>query len=574
MLSFKHPRKNHLKTNGAPPSYIQKMHRFVDKFWIFVTLTNISYFLIVYILPLYTTLPVPYIPTKSFVEISLFLCTLIISGLLLWHRLALDKLKLETEDFLLILSYGKMRIATCCLEIASVPGSVTLDSDSTPKYNTAMLLAIREGMCKKCNITYEVGIVDMKPYLRIFISSVHQNISVLRDILHREATRIEAILLASLGNVELELIRGRSLADAVVSLPSNISLEDIDGLVRSTLEHQALLIISGTPSISPTQSSSQIGSLISAALRQGDSIRFVCTFSKASIGKNRKSMESEWKHIREREKRKEDTLADQIAKRKLIKDFDETYDNVGWFNTSTYVICTIHDDKERRMITNRISGLILSIWGGRGLLTIREIPINTRRLVRIITRRHLHATSMHVSRLAAFVNTPVQYTPAISPVETPAFSTPLPSFVENEINIGHVIYGGRKISKAGLKIEWLREHIAILGATGTGKTTLVKRIMAQLCITTKIPWWIFDIKGSEYVELVQKADPSILVIKPGFDSGFSIGILETESDDVQYMVESTFQLLRELLKEHNTSSELTPAMERLLYESLIKLASS
>ncbi len=546
----------------------------LNKLWLPLSISNIAYLLFVYLLPLIGLLSSPLIPLKMFIELTLCVATVVLSSLWMFSRFTTDRIELRIDDFVSIISFGKTKIATCCLELVSAPGSVYLDSNSTPKYNTAILLAIREGLSKGCTISYEVGVEDLHPYLRIFISSMHDDLASLRNTLQKEATRIEAIFLASLGNVELELLKNDHLEHAINPLFNASPSTLLNGPSRDLPLQTCVLSLQGNPTVLPKEFSSQIGTFLSTAIHQKKSVKLICTFSKARPGRERKALEGQWRRIRAREKQKEDTLADQTAKKRLIQTFDELQNNSGWFDASISLLTRITNSSEKELVINGIKGLVLSIWGGNGQLRVRTLNISKRAIIRLVGRRHLHRNRMPASRLAAFVNTPVQKIPVISPHDVPEFIVPPAKVLDNEIFLGHVVYKGQKLNRVGLKLEWLREHAAILGATGTGKTTAVKRIMAEISRTTSIPWWIFDVKGSEYVDLVQCADSNIVVIKPGMDPEFAIDILDSDMDDPIQSANSTFQLFRELFREHGASSELTPAMERLFRESLIELASS
>jgi hypothetical protein len=113
-----------------------------------------------------------------------------------------------------------------------------------------------------------------------------------------------------------------------------------------------------------------------------------------------------------------------------------------------------------------------------------------------------------------------------------------------------------------------------MGATGTGKTTLVKHLIAELSIKSSVPWWIFDVKGSEYQELVNLCDNDILVLKPGVDPSFVIDFMDPEIDSGERHAHTTFAILKELLNERGVSSELSPAMEKLLREAVLEIARS
>jgi hypothetical protein len=181
---------------------------------------------------------------------------------------------------------------------------------------------------------------------------------------------------------------------------------------------------------------------------------------------------------------------------------------------------------------------------------------------------------MHVSKLAAFVNTPVQQLPVIASAPAPSFAIPSKEQVDNELVIGKAVFGGRQLIDVGLEIEWLREHVAVLGATGTGKTTLVKHLMKELSTKSEVPWWVFDVKGSEYLDLLNVCDDDVVILRPGLDPSFVIDLMDSEVDSDEKHAHTTFAILRELLKERSTSSELTPAMERMLRSAVLDVAKS
>jgi hypothetical protein len=178
---------------------------------------------------------------------------------------------------------------------------------------------------------------------------------------------------------------------------------------------------------------------------------------------------------------------------------------------------------------------------------------------------------MHIVRLSSFVNTPIRQLPVITPKQSPVFSVPPKELLDNELVIGETVFEGRRLSDVGLKADWLREHATILGATGTGKTTLVKHLMAQLSSKTKVPWWIFDVKGSEYLGLIGHSESEVIVLKPGLDSSFMFNLIDSEMSDDENYAHSTFVILRELMNERGDSSELSPAMEKLLRDSVLRV---
>ncbi|MFW9847774.1 MAG: ATP-binding protein [Candidatus Thorarchaeota archaeon] len=533
--------------------------------WLIGILSCGCYLLVVYMLPLIGLLYVVIIPNRLVVELILFALPIISGGALTQYHMTNEQVRISVDDeFLLFEMYDRV-IGLVCLELLTVSGSV-LTYDEKPMYNTAMLLAIRAGMDKKTNFAYEVSVVSGEPALRIFISASGVSRNEIRGILRREATRTEAILLSSLENVEIRIPKGEDL-DEIVQASCGESLVFDDSLPKYD-SRMKLLLVQGIPKVTPTEKSSQIGTFISSALKQGYSLSLTCTFSRAKPGKEKREMERKWKSIRAKEKQSEDSLADQARKKELLDKYEEMNANSGWFNSSIYLVVQGDDLVDSKSLVDGVKGLVLSLWGGDDSISVNEKLVNRRLSYKIFMKRHIRSQRLHVGKLAAFVNTPVQPLPVITPTEAPMFQIPSTDLIENELNLGWAVFGGRHLNKVGLRVDWLREHVAVMGATGTGKTTLVKKLVSELSTKTDVPWWIFDVKGSEYSDLSRLG--GVTLLRPGLDPTFVIDFFDTEFTG-KNQAHSTFSLLRELLQE-NTSSELSPAMERLLRESVLATA--
>lgn len=527
------------------------------------------YLIVVYVLPLAGFIEQPTVPSKLLVEI--LVCGMPISAgvVLACLETLVKSISASVQDEFLVVRLGDRLIAMCCLEITSAPGSVECGPDDKPKYNTAMLLALRAGMDHRVTMAYEAGLAKSEPFLRFFISMTGRQLEEMMQILRREATRTEAILLASLVNLELHQLRGDALGKAVTSIVDEGMPES--GLHRETDFQKSLIVFTGTPRVAPSPSSSQIGTFLSTALKQGFCLSLTCVFSSAKSGRERRKMEGQWRSIRERERKREDSLVDQAAKKHLLDQYEQVQGNEGWFNSTVYVVVSASSATQLRTAREGVTGLAISVWGGDSRVLVRDMRVGTGMAWKLLTRRHFKPQKLHVGRLAAFVNTPVQSVPVVSAIQTPSFPVPARELVDNELFIGWTVYGGRQLNKVGLRKEWLREHVAVMGATGTGKTTLVKHLMAELTLKTDVPWWIFDVKGSEYSDLVD-IDDEVMVLRPGLDPSFAIDMMDPEVDTGERHAYTTFAILRELLKEMGTSVELSPAMEKLLRESVLKVA--
>ncbi len=538
--------------------------------WIGGTVISGIYLVLVYLLPLAGLIIQPQVPLKMFVEVGICTIPLLAGSLLAIHKIQFQIPNISVNGSVLLVQLDSHVIGVCCLDIVSVSGSVYLDEDGKPKYNESMLLAIRAGMNKSVSLAFEAGVSDGAPYLHIFITATGQTDKQIREVLKREATRTEAILLASLNNVELNLLEDEHLKEIAFNHIGGFDIENSSS--NSDMASTGLFVLQGMPRTFPSLDASQVGTFISTALRQGYSASMTCVFSTARPGKEHRTLEGQWKTIQAKERRKEESLRDHATKRKLLTRYEEIQDAVGWFDTTVYFV--VKSDKKIDEVQDGVMGLVHSIWGGTDSIKLSDKKIVKRTAYRLLTRRHLKRQRMHIAKLSSFVNTPIQQLPIITPKQAPVFSVPTKEIVDNDLVIGETVFGGRRLSKVGLRVGWLREHIAVLGATGTGKTTLVKHLMAQLCEKTNVPWWIFDVKGSEYLGLIEWENSDVLLLKPGSDSSFVLDLIDPEMKGDENCAHSTFVILKELLNERGDSSLLSPAMEKLLRESVMHVVRS
>lgn len=546
------------------------LRRGTELAWKLGIVTCTLYLIVVYLLPSLGLMGAPSIPFKLIIELLICGVPLCMGSLVVVERLLSERVSIAIEDELLVLCLKDRMIATCCLDIASVSGSVRTGENERPEYDTTFLLALRAGMDERVSMTYEAGVLGGAPYLRLFITGAGSGPDETADLLKREATRVEAILLASLSNIELRQLKGDDLREAALGL-INANLDGSHGLsfAKSSV---CLMLLAGKPRVAPSTEKSQVGVFISTALKQQYDVVFSCVFSRSKSGREQKKMERQWKTIREKETRNEDSLADQSEKRKLVRRYEKIQGSTGWFDTTVHVVIKVDECQKMQETQEGTLGIVHSIWGDDDKVLLKHRTIDRKTAFQLLLRRHMKREKIHVSRLAAFVNTPVQQLPVITASQTPNFPMPAKELVENELVIGQAVFGGRILNNIGLKTEWLREHVAILGATGTGKTTLVKHLVAELTKESQVPWWVFDIKGSEYLELLDVCNSDVLVLRPGADPSFVIDFMDSESDSKERHAHTTFAILRELLNERGAASELSPAMEKLLREAVLLVA--
>ena len=545
----------------------------ITRVWIFGVFGILLYFVMVYILPLFRVFPPPLIPFKTAIEITICLIPISFGAFLSKQKMEQINLSVSLENEMMLINHNGQNIGLCCLEIMSTGSSISVDDRGYPRYNTSMLLAMRSGMDKSVNMAFEAGISKGEPFLRIFISATGSDSYLIKETIRREATRAEAILLASLNMIDLRILEGHELEEAAALFID--SPEYKSGDVFEELDSEStLVVLRGTPRVNPSVEASQVGTFLSTAMKQGYSVTLTCIFSAAKPGRERKKLEGKWKTIQSKEKRKEESLKDHALKKQLVTQYEEIQDDVGWFDSTVYFVIKPNLHSDISVAEEGVRGLVLSIWGGHDSIKLDTRKITRRIALRLFSKSHLRKQRTHVSRLVSFVNTPVRNLPVIGPETAPVFQIPSRGSLGRDIIIGDTVFDGRPFSIAGLEIEWLREHVAVLGATGTGKTTLVKHIVAQISEKTDIPWWIFDVKGSEYAGLTRNNESGITILRPGLDSSFVISLMDSNAGSAEGSAYSTFIMLKELLKERGDSSELSPAMERLLRESVMKLADS
>ncbi len=537
--------------------------------WFASVSSSILYLVYIYLLPLTGLVMAPALYMKVAMEAAICSTTFVLSLLFASAALRREEVKVGVDGDMFYTCLGNTNIGTSCFEIVSASPSLETGSQESANYNTALLLALRNGMAPGVSMAYEAGVTEGNPFLRLFMTASRPSPKEVHEILKREATRTEAILLSSLRNVELSQLKGSSLQQAV-NMVLGKATRSSDG-IQTKSDNVSVFAIKGLPRVSASSQSSQIGTFLSTALRQGYNVILTCVFSPTSAGSERRKMESKWRSIQSKEKRKDDTLADQTAKQRLLVEYEKTDGNDSWFKVSTYVSVAESKSIPLAVAEEGVKGLVLSTWGDQEPVLLSRKKRSGRNVYRLLTRRHLEKQKLHVGRLAAFVNTPVQHVPVVSTSPVPTFVIPPREHIDNELVVGWTVYEGKYLSPVGLKPEWLREHVVVLGATGTGKTTLVKRLVAELSKKTTTPWWIFDLKGSEYSDLSRVAGESLMVLRPGLDPFFVIDLLDRETDSDAH---TTFVILRELLRERGASSDLSPAMEKLLRDAVLRVAES
>ncbi len=562
--------------------------------WWASLIVAIMYFMMAYIFPLLDIISAPSLTIKNIIEIGICLDIIGMGCIRFLFEDRTDYIEIEYGGHYVATRVGKKVAVLRCLEILSIRGNL-VGEEGAPEYDTSFLMAIRAGLNQGVNIAYEVGVKQRSPFIRFIITGTGTDIKEVDKTLQRVAARIEAILTSAMRTIEIKQLQSTDLVKTIFGLFDNPQTDDLKQqllkrVTESSTEKRPIhieyifdrrkredetnlhWIINGLPRVMPTTNMTQVGKFISALLQQGISASLTCVFSPTSPKREKRKLEGQWQRIRTREKRKEDTLADYSVKDELIKKYRIIQDSKGWFDVSTHIVLYNQTNPDMILSEEYLRGLIYSIWGNHEAFEITSLKLKSTNLLRFLLRRHVKPKKMHVSNLIAFINPPIQEIPELSAPDYPEFKPPSKAIIKNDLFVGWSIYKGRKLNEVELETDWIREHVAILGATGTGKTSLVKQIITEISIKTDIPWWIFDVKGSEYTDLAEVGRQDVIILKPGADPNFVLDFIDIEIEGDQSSVETTFTILKELLHERGTSSDLTPAMESLLRESLRKMA--
>jgi DNA-binding PadR family transcriptional regulator/energy-coupling factor transporter ATP-binding protein EcfA2 len=144
---------------------------------------------------------------------------------------------------------------------------------------------------------------------------------------------------------------------------------------------------------------------------------------------------------------------------------------------------------------------------------------------RLFQGERLYATLLPMSELLSYFQIPHAY--GIENLRRVEFE--VPAFQGKGLDIGNILgHSGEELYPAVIDPDSLYEHIAVWGATGTGKSTLIKNLIIKLHNDYGLKLLIFDFHN-EYRNIISKLNgelgKDILVLNP-FINPFSINPLE------------------------------------------------
>ncbi len=130
------------------------------------------------------------------------------------------------------------------------------------------------------------------------------------------------------------------------------------------------------------------------------------------------------------------------------------------------------------------------------------------------------------------------------------------------LNIGTVITNGRALVDFFINLDDLKRHVFINGTTGSGKSTFVRNLIAEISTYHEdLPFLLIEIKGD--YRWLQSVDPRVSVLEPGIN--FKFNIFEPIGDpDIH--AERLFNAIK--TSYITDASEFSPQMEKILVELL------
>lgn len=147
--------------------------------------------------------------------------------------------------------------------------------------------------------------------------------------------------------------------------------------------------------------------------------------------------------------------------------------------------------------------------------------------------------------------------------KSPNLRPVLKTYTKGPLKIGYQMYGGEKNAPFRLHIGDLKDHVAIVGRTGSGKSMLARKIAKEILVNSSSTIWIFDFHG----EWIDFSKEGFKVISPATtEAPLSINIFDPQNDNPSNHANFLSTLVEEILKLEN--SELSPQMERVLTSAI------
>lgn len=193
------------------------------------------------------------------------------------------------------------------------------------------------------------------------------------------------------------------------------------------------------------------------------------------------------------------------------------------FHVSFSIAVSGSDQAEMKKNVATVTSMVQAIYDSNSIrLIVDRRP--SRNIKKLAGGGHVYCTVLDLEHTSAYFQVPLAY--GIEPVKKMDFPTPVSPF--KGIDIGELAeFNIPEISKVRIDPERLSEHMAVWGASGTGKTTFLKNLLAKL-EKTDVKFCVID-WHNEYRAMVRSIDnqlgEGVLILNP-FLGLFSLNPLE------------------------------------------------
>lgn len=221
-------------------------------------------------------------------------------------------------------------------------------------------------------------------------------------------------------------------------------------------------------------------------------------------------------------------IESQLLKQEVKKELEFLSDSCFQVTFTIFTTCPTKEILEQQL--TQTCSLLTSTYGPNVRVIVHEGNKAVKSLRKVEHGKHLTSTILTSKNLSAYFDIPTIGNLEIT--SNAPFVVPDP--IIHGVKIGKILApDGEEVHNACFNPESIFEHVAVWGATGTGKSTLLKQLMIKLHNETGMKLAVFDLHD-EYREIATQLNgelgQDVLVINPILQK-FSINPLELFSED-------------------------------------------
>ncbi len=418
-----------------------------------------------------------------------------------------------------------------------------------------ILTSINKDWNKNVKISYELNVSKNKPaiyYYIIFNGTIKD-----KSIVSRELSKIHLLIYNQYKNANITRLTGKDLQKRL-HISALFSKKINKKIYQTKNEYITIGIIKGIP----TKDNNSINELMKYLLHINNvDISFRITF----WPKNEKITKYKIKKKYVNLKKKDITSKEYYIYEKL---YDELTRYESWWNSSIDLIVISKKSLEyHKAGIENVIHQIETIFSESNFTVSVKLRDPSKTILNYLKNGKSFSQGIGTLRLSTYLTLPTIQLPQIVKPSFPEFIIPDEKDVSGPIYIGDAIFDRKPIFSVGIQTDYLTRHMAVFGQTGSGKSTFVKCLLDEIQRKTDIPFMILDYKG-EYISLMTTSPKKIIFFKPSSkDFPMHINLFSPIDNSIENHATRIYSIIKEIL-DFSTSSELTPAMEKLLLKSL------